>query len=504
MSQERQVRVRFAPSPTGMLHIGNLRACLFNWLFARHEQGAFLVRIEDTDRERSKPECVDAILNSLRWMGIESDEPLVFQSQRLVVYQEVLEQLIKTGHAYRCFCTPEEISARNKLYGSSAKGFCVDSSEDLFAGYDGHCRNRVVAEQDGKKSFVIRFALPSDIHEVSFDDRIRGRLSVSLDQFDDFIIARSSCPTDLANFDFMDTPIQNGWPIYNFVVAVDDAFMGITHVIRGEDHITNTFKQLLLYRACGYQPPAFAHLPLVLGPSGDKLSKRDGATAVPEYQRMGFLPDALFNYLVRLGWAHGDQEVFSRKELVDLFTLDAVGKKGAIFDVQKLTWLNGLYMRAMGEQELLERMTCDVVPDIRAQLTRWDTATLLTVIALYKTRVKTLQELAHELVLLHDGPFQFVPADVQQWITPDTGEQLAQVVKTLDVQNDFSLEVIQNEIKACASLMGIKLVALAQPLRIALVGKSSSPGVFELLAVLGKQESRRRIVALCDFLKKDN
>ncbi|MDZ4149986.1 glutamate--tRNA ligase, partial [Methylicorpusculum sp.] len=306
MSQEKQIRVRFAPSPTGMLHIGNLRACLFNWLFARHGRGAFLVRIEDTDRERSKPEYVNAVLSSLRWMGIEPDEPLVFQSQRLAAYQEVLEQLIKTGKAYRCFCTPEEITARCKrsacsgdttFLGMAEKGSlatALGEGEDLFVGYDGHCRNRVLTEQDWEKPFVIRFALPVDKHEVSFDDRIRGRLSVSLDQFDDFIIARSQ-----------DKQGQNGWPVYNFVVTVDDAFMRITHVIRGEDHITNTFKQLMLYQACGYQPPVFVHLPLVLGPSGDKLSKRDGATAVPEYQRMGFLPDALFNYLVRLGWAHG-------------------------------------------------------------------------------------------------------------------------------------------------------------------------------------------------------
>jgi glutamyl-tRNA synthetase len=283
---------------------------------------------------------------------------------------------------------------------------------------------------------------------------------------------------------------------------VDDACMRITHVIRGEDHITNTFKQILLYQACGYELPAFAHLPLILGPSGDKLSKRDGATAVPEYQQMGFLPDALFNYLVRLGWAHGDQEVFTRQELITFFSLDAVGKKGAIFDIQKLTWLNGVYIRQAGEQELLERMMHDGVPVLRDRLKKWDEPTVVHAIALYKERAKTLQELAHELVLLHDGPSEFVAADVRQWTTATTAEHMAYVAKTLENCSDFTLEPIQNGIKAAAKELEVKLVVLAQPLRIALVGKSTSPGVFELLVLLGKTESLRRVHAFLDFLKK--
>lgn len=516
MSHEKQIRVRFAPSPTGMLHIGNLRACLFNWLFARHARGSFLVRIEDTDCERSKQAYVDAILQSLAWMGIESDEPLVFQSQRLAVYQEALQRLIHAGHAYRCFCTPQDILARSKkracsgvadMTSQDSLGACCahgaeSAEEDAFVGYDGYCRNRVESEEDLKKPFVIRFALPRDLQELSFDDGIRGRVSVKLDQFDDFIIARSACPAELAELESPDKQRRNGWPVYNFVVVVDDASMRITHVIRGEDHITNTFKQLLLYRAFGYQVPVFAHLPLVLGPSGDKLSKRDGATSVPEYQRMGFLPDALLNYLVRLGWAHGDREVFSRQELIDLFTLEAVGKKGAIFDMQKLTWLNGVYIRAASEQELLERMVHDVMPDLREKLASWDTATLLAIIKLYKERVKTLQELAHELVTVHNGPTGYVADDLNQWVTAQTEEYLTQVVKTLAMQDSFSLEIIQNEIKAFAKQQGVKVVVLAQPIRIALVGKGASPGVFELLALLGKEESIRRIQDLLAFLKQ--
>jgi glutamyl-tRNA synthetase len=503
MNQETPVRVRFAPSPTGYLHIGNLRAGLFNWLYARHNQGSFLVRIEDTDQERSKQEYVDAIINSLRWMGIESDEPLVFQSQRLAAYQEILEQLIKTGHAYRCFCTQEDLLKRCKKITKPEDGV-GQVCDDLFIGYDGHCRDRVCTDQDLKKPFVIRFALPKDQRELSFDDIIRGRVSVSLDQFDDFIIARSACPTELVELECPDKQRQNGWPIYNFVVVVDDAFMRITHVIRGEDHITNTFKQILLYQACGYQLPAFAHLSLVLGPSGDKLSKRDGATAVPEYQRMGFLPDALFNYLIRLGWAHGDQEVFSRQELIQYFSLDAVGKKGAIFDIQKLTWLNGVYIRQTSDQELLDRMVCDVMPDLCKKLSSWDRLTVLGIIGLYKDRVKTLQELAQELVLLHDGPTEYATSDLAHWVTSETAEQLVHLMEALENVHDFTLEPIQSAVKETAAALGIKLVALAQPLRIALLGKSTSPGIFELLAILGKSESLSRMQALVHFLKKGN
>jgi glutamyl-tRNA synthetase len=246
----------------------------------------------------------------------------------------------------------------------------------------------------------------------------------------------------------------------------------------------------------------FAHLPLILGPSGDKLSKRDGATAVPEYQHMGFLPEALFNYLVRLGWAHGDQEVFTRQELIQYFSLDAVGKKGAIFDIQKLTWLNGVYIRHTSEQELLERITHEVMPDLRDKLKKWPEPVLVRALVLYKERAKTLQELAHELILLHDGPVEFVAADVAQWTTPQTREHLAHIAQALEKIADFTLEPIQNGLKALAKQLEVKLVALAQPIRIALVGKSMSPGVFELLALLGKTESLRRVRAFLDFLKK--
>ena len=269
------VRVRFAPSPTGHLHIGGLRAALFNWLFARHNGGKFLLRIEDTDLVRSTQEYTDSILSSFKWAGITPDEPIVIQSQRIAEHKKVIERLLEQGAMYRCFCSQDELETRlTKIQGS----------EGLVTKYDGKCRN---ADQNLQKPFVVRFKLPANQSEIVFEDLIRGRVAFDINQFDDFIVARS-----------------DGSPMYNFVVVVDDAFMNITHVIRGEDHISNTPKQIMLYQACGYPLPQFAHLPMILGPSGERLSKRDGATSVLEYKQQGYLPDALLNYLARLGWSH--------------------------------------------------------------------------------------------------------------------------------------------------------------------------------------------------------
>ena len=297
-SNTQHVRVRFAPSPTGHLHIGGLRAAIFNWLFARHHKGTFLLRIEDTDRERSKQEYTDAILDAFAWMGITSDEPLIIQSERINAHIVVIKKLLEEGKAYRCYCSQEEVLQRH-----------VDAGGDAhFVKYDGKCRFQT--SQDRVGEHVVRFAIPSSVQHISFDDMIRGPITVASDELDDFIIARSDYS-----------------PMYNFVVVVDDAFMKITHVIRGEDHISNTPKQILLYQACGYEIPQFAHAPNILGPSGKKLSKREAAASVLEYRTMGYLPQALCNYLVRLGWSHGDQEVFSEQELIACFSLDAVGKK---------------------------------------------------------------------------------------------------------------------------------------------------------------------------------
>lgn len=345
-SMQQHVRVRFAPSPTGNLHIGGLRTTIFNWLFARHNNGKFLIRIEDTDPERSKPEYTESILETFAWMDITSDEPIVIQSERLPEHRRVAEQLIAQAKAYRCFCSQEEVIERHKQ---------KVGADDLFIKYDGKCKNKKVIEGDLLRPHVIRFALPYKKGAITWLDLIRGEVTFDADQLDDFIIVRS-----------------DGMPMYNFVVVIDDAFMKISHVIRGEEHISNTPKQILLYQACGYALPQFAHLSMILGPSGEKLSKRDGAVSVLEYKKMGYLPDALFNYLVRLGWAHGDQEVFTRDELIKFFTLEAVNKKGAIFDPQKLDWMNGVYIRALSDHELLMRIINDVMPDFLERVSHWD------------------------------------------------------------------------------------------------------------------------------------
>jgi len=459
------VRVRFAPSPTGHLHIGSLRTALFNYLFARHHHGEFLIRIEDTDRERSKDEYTDSILASLAWVSIQADEPMVIQSERIKRHQEVLKQLIADGKAYRCYCTSDDLKAR--------------AGNEFFFKYDGRCRERT---DQPDLPYVIRFKLP-EFSEISFDDLIRGRVTIPRDQLDDFIIARS-----------------DGTPMYNFVVVVDDADMQITQVIRGEDHISNTPKQILLYQACGYQVPQFAHIPLILGPSGDRLSKRDGATSVLAYKELGYLPDALVNYLVRLGWAHGDQEIFSRQQLIDLFTLDAVGKKGAIFDLQKLNWLNGIYIRESSPEQLLSYIEQEIEPAFSKNCSGWNHEQLLQAIALYKGRVVTIQELIQEVALLYHGPSQYDEADMRSWITNETSEHLRLLLQTLEAIPQFNADMVSKKIKELVKGLKLKFAQMAQPIRLALIGKSSGPGVFDMLAQIGKEESIDRLAALRDRL----
>jgi glutamyl-tRNA synthetase len=474
MSTKNTVRVRFAPSPTGHLHIGGLRTALFNWLFARHHGGAFLLRIEDTDFERSTQEYRDSILHSFAWMQLEHDEEIVTQSERIAEHQKVAQQLIDAGKAYRCFCSPEDLAAR----------YQQETSGDFFVTYDGYCRNRVVQESDATQQHVVRFKLPADRTEVSFDDLIKGKITISLEQMDDFIILRSG-----------------GFPMYNFVVVVDDAFMRITHIIRGEEHIVNTPKQILLNEACGYAIPRFGHLPLILGPSGDKLSKRDGATSVVEYRRDGYIPHALLNYLARLGWSHGDQEIFSLSELIEHFSLEHIGRTGAIFDFEKLAWVNGVYLKAMTEEEIIDAIVADVDSHFITRFT-WDVATIKQVIALYKERVKTLKILIEESLRVHDGIDEYDADDMQKWIIADTQQHLTVVIEAFEKQQElFTHDHCMAIIKEVATALNIKLVALLQPVRLALIGKASGPGVYDLLTIIGKQESIVRIKRLSARLK---
>ena len=458
------VRVRFAPSPTGYLHIGGLRTALFNWLFARHNNGIFLVRIEDTDAQRNKAEYVDALFAALAWAGMESDETILFQSQRLEIYNEHAERLIARGLAYRCSCTDDEIEARVRVAG--------DMQE--FYHYDGYCK---LNRYEGARPTAIRFAVQDDAQLLSFDDAIRGTVSVEASQIEDFVIVRS-----------------DGLPTYNFAVVIDDAASSITHVIRGEDHVSNTPKQLLLYQAFGYKMPTFAHIPMILGPDGSKLSKRNAAVDVLEYKRAGYLKDALLNYVARLGWAHGDQEIFSMYELISAFTLEAVGKKAAIFDVAKLQWLNGVYMRESTAQNLAhEARECGY--PFESVCTEWSLEQLYKAINLYKDRVKTIRELYDVLFAVYRGPSVYDKADVDAVVRPQV-DLLGTFIATLEQQNSFDHAHLAVVTKEFCKLHDIKLPSIAQPVRLALTGTLSSPGVFEMLELIGKEESLRRFSRL--------
>lgn len=459
------VRVRFAPSPTGHLHIGSLRTALFNWLFARHYGGTFLIRIEDTDLERSLPEYTKSLLDGLAWGKIESDEPLVIQSERKPRHIEVAQELLKKGRAYKCFCTPEELRERHGENAALGEGYAF---------YDQKCRNMPLTVDD-TRPYAIRFKVPTELDEIVFNDLVRGPVIFKRGQFDDFIIVRS-----------------DGSPMYNFVVVVDDADMGITHVIRGEDHIPNTPKQVMLYSACGFRLPAFAHLSLILGPDGNKLSKRDAATSVIDYKKNGFLPAALCNYLVRLGWSHGDQEIFAREELIRFFSLDHVGKKGAIWDMHKLEWMNSVYIKALAGSELERIIVSDVDEAFRDVLKHVSQEKVHKAIDLYKDRVKTLRECA-ELVR---SLFVDVPSSELNAIKsfPESGKvYLSECLTALESEKVLDKSASEALIKRVCAQFGIKLPEIAQPLRIALTGKLSAPGVYDLMDVLGRDIVIERI-----------
>ena len=459
------VRVRFAPSPTGNLHIGGLRTALFNFLFAKHLGGTFVVRIEDTDLERSKQEYTDAQLASLEWAGIKSDEPLVFQSQRTEAYTEVTKKLLLEKKLYRCICTDQEREERARAAGHT----------DNFYRYDSFCKDKNIAA-DSSKPFVLRFAVPEDCSEIKVDDLIRGTVVFKREQFDDFILIRS-----------------DGSPTYNFVVVIDDHFMNITHIIRGEEHLVNTPKQILLAQACGFESPQFAHIPLILSPTGGKLSKRDGAVDVLQYKKNGYLPDALINYVARLGWAYGDQEIFSRQELIDCFSLQGVGKKGAVFDTQKLDWLNGLYLKNLSSSDCMNWLKNDICNSLFEKTSAWNDEKREKIIAIYQERATIGLMLCEMVRELYEGPTHYEADAVQKWLNGEVMNHLDQLKVQLEGTDEFTQEVIKSTVKQFCTEYDIKLGVLAQPIRIALTGGTESPGVFELLTLLGKEESIKRI-----------
>ncbi len=470
--QRSNIRVRFAPSPTGHLHIGGLRTALFNWLFARHTGGAYLMRVEDTDVQRSTQEYLQSQLRSLAWTGLNSDEPLVYQSSRFAVYQSKARELVEKKQAYPCFCAPRDADEviNNLEQGTAAR-------------YDGTCRNLLPEQCDFTKPHAIRIALPNDLDVIQFQDLIHATVQFKANQFDDFVIMR-----------------RDGSPTYNFCVVIDDLFMRITHILRGDEHLSNTPKQLFLYQAFNEQPPQFAHIPLILGKAGNKLSKRDAATSVEQYRKDGFMADALINYLVRLGWSHGDQEIFTKEELVKFFTLEQVGKKGSIFDVEKLQWLNGVYLRALSPADILQHIHEMDEEVMEILLKAWSQDQLELLIEHYRQRVSSLKDLCKDILAFAQRPQTLDVSLIEKWKTPNTKDMLtafAENMKTLSCGDHAELMATAQEV---VNTHSAKLVAIAQPLRLALTGSVQSPSVFDLMGILGKDKSLVRIKSLIEVL----
>ncbi|MBI1390239.1 MAG: glutamate--tRNA ligase [bacterium] len=471
MNQSNTVRVRFAPSPTGNPHVGNFRTALYNYLFARHHGGEFLLRVEDTDRERSKPEYEDAILESLRWLGLELDGDPVRQSERAARHQAEANRLLAEGKAYRCRCTAERLDALREQQ--------REKGETPM--YDGHCRE--ANHPDDGTPFCVRLKAPRE-GVTSIHDPIRGAVTVQNNELDDLVILRT-----------------DGSPTYNFAVVVDDGDMKITHVIRGDDHLRNTLRQVAIFDALGLELPRFAHLPQILGQDRTRLSKRHGAAGVLEYRDQGYLAEALVNYLARLGWGHGDQEVFTISELAEHFALENVNASAAVFDPQKLLWLAGEHMRRLPEDDLAARFVEHV--QRRGLLTeqRIDNAPLKKIIACTRERSKTLEEMFDFVRFVFADRLEFDPDEAAKAFTPEAMASLADLADFAGTQSGKSPshEEWENAFKAILEKHAIKMKVMAPAVRLALTGTKVSPPIFDVLDLLGTDEVQRRIQQALEY-----
>jgi glutamyl-tRNA synthetase len=478
---KKPVRVRFAPAPTGHLHVGGARTALFNYLFARRHKGAFLLRLEDTDPARSSEEYYDSIIDALTWLGLEWDEgPEVGgkygpyrQSERRAVYDEYLDKLRESGGAYECFCTPEELDERRERMRAAGEA----------PRYDGRCADLSPAErerlaQQGPKP-CLRFRLDQEA-DLAFDDLIRGRVEIKAADLDDFVIAR-----------------PDGSPTYNFVCAVDDATMAISHVIRGEDHISNTPRQIAVSRALGFEPATFAHVPLLLGPDKSRLSKRHGAKAVSEYKEEGYLPEAFVNFLALLGWSYDEErELFTLKELKKVFSLERVVKKGAVFDVDKLKWMNGVYLRKLSAEELFERArpwleSAGLVgeeDDERAPLAR-------AALALEHDKVKTLGEAPHLVEFFFTEEVDYDDRATKNLLKlPGGADMLRDVAELCAALPDFTAEALEERVRGVAEEKGISAGKIIHAIRAALSGRTTGPSLFEMAALMGQERVVKRLM----------
>lgn len=458
---------RFPPSPSGYLHIGGARTALFNWLYAKKTKGKFVLRIEDTDEARSTEESVTAILKSLEWLGIDWDEGPYFQTQRYDIYNEHIEKLVGSGHAYNCSCTQEEVNAMRE--DARAKGKNPQ--------YNGRCRNLNLPKSDNT---VVRLKTPAT-GVTLVKDVVKGNTAFQNAEIDDFIIQRS-----------------NGVAMYNLAVVVDDLTMNINTVIRGDDHLVNTPKQILIYQALGAQLPLFGHVPMVLGSDKARLSKRHGAMSVGEYRKMGFLADAMINYLVRLGWSHGDQEFFERKDLIEKFDLEHLGRSASMFDVDKLLALNAKHIQKKSPKELGEHLLFHLKAlGIEAQNDAFTQAVIETL----QPRSKTLVEMANAAVFYYRDAIEFDEKAAHKFLTPDAMKMLAKAADAIESLADYSQEPLEIIFKTLMEDTGLGFGKIAQPLRVAITGTTVSPGIFEMLLALGQEKTIQRIRRACAFIQ---
>jgi glutamyl-tRNA synthetase len=461
------LRVRFAPSPTGYLHVGGARTALFNWLLAKNRGGTFILRIEDTDVERSTKESVDAILEGMKWLGLDWDEGPFYQSDYFPLYKEYVQKLVAAGKAYKCYCTAEELDARRNLA----------MAEGRKPKYDGSCRDR--ADQPDDQPHVIRFRAPLG-GVTSFDDLIKGTITFPNEELDDLIIQRT-----------------DGTPTYNFCVVIDDATMRITTVIRGDDHVNNTPRQVQLYEALGFPVPQFAHVPMILGADKARLSKRHGATSVISYRDMGYLPEALCNYLVRLGWSNGDDEIFSREEMIEKFDISNVGRSASVFNTEKLNWLNAHYIKN-GDPERLAGL---LLPHLSTrEVSTLNGPDLVAVVKTLQERAQTLEEMAERAVFYYNAPVAYDDAALAKFDKEQLLTVFAAVIEKLSSSSVADVTEIDALFKTVCSENSWKMGQVGQPVRIALSGGTQAPGIGEIVVTLGVEETIRRILAAREFV----
>ena len=466
-ASKRPIRSRFAPSPTGFLHIGGARTALFAWLAARATGGEFILRIEDTDRERSTPESVQAILDGMEWLALDYDQGPFYQSQRMDRYQAAADQLLGEGKAYRCYCSKERLEQlREKAMAAGDK-----------PRYDGHCRN--LAQPPEGIEPVIRFRNPDD-DTVVFTDQVRGRIEVANSELDDLVIMRG-----------------DGTPTYNFAVVIDDLDMDINLVIRGDDHINNTPRQINIYSALGAKPPEFAHVPMILGDDGARLSKRHGAVSVMAWREQGYVPEAMINYLARLGWSYGDQEVFSRDDLIKLFRIEDVNRKASRFDTEKLNWLNHHYLREGDREQLVTELAWHMQ---HAGLDPEQGPPLADLISVQSERVETLVEMVEQSRPFYEDFESFEPGAAKKHLRPVAREPLSALRERLATLEDWQPDALQDAVQATADALEIGFGKIGMPLRVALMGHGQSPGINQTLWLVGKERSLARIDLALGFV----